>query len=93
MRRAVIWSSRFKKDYRLAKKRNMKIELLDEIINCLAEDKPLPYNSKDHALTGNWAGFRECHIKDDWILVYQLSNGSLILTLMATGKHSEVLGV
>ena len=59
----VSWTGQFKKDYKLARKRNLNIELLDEIIRKLARGEELPKENRDHALSGNWLGYRECHIQ------------------------------
>lgn len=55
----------------------------------LAKGEILPANYKDHALTGNWIGHRECHIQSDWLLIYRIENGVLVLTLTRTGTHSD----
>ena len=86
----VIWTSRFKKDYKSAIKRGFKIELLDETIRLLANEGKLPTKYKEHELTGNWKGFKECHITPDWLLIYSLENDVLILTLSRTGSHSDL---
>lgn len=85
-------TTQFKKDYKLAIKRGLKIELLEEIISNLANDVPLPEKNKDHALGSNWSGHRECHILPDWLLVYRLENDVLVLTLARTGTHSDLFG-
>ena len=58
----IVWTNQFKKDYKLAMKRSLNIDLLDNIIRKLASGEQLPEKNKDHALTGNWVGHRECHI-------------------------------
>ena len=78
----------FKKDYRLAKKRGQDIKLLQEIIFLLADGKLLPEKNRDHPLTGDWKGFRKCHITPDWLLVYKLEDDILVLTLTRIGTHS-----
>ncbi|MBP3749704.1 MAG: type II toxin-antitoxin system YafQ family toxin [Ruminobacter sp.] len=88
----VSWTGQFKKDYKLARKRNLNIELLDEIIRKLARGEELPKENRDHALSGNWSGYRECHIQSDWLLIYRIEEGLLILTLTRTGKHSDLFG-
>lgn len=88
----IIWTSQFKKDYKLAMKRHLDIDLLDDIIRKLANNEQLPEKNKDHALTGNWVGHRECHILPDWLLVYRIENDLLILTLSRTGTHSDLFG-
>ena len=62
MSRDIVWTSKFKKDYKTAIKRNLNIELLDDVIRILASGDILPSKYNNHALSGNWKGFRECHI-------------------------------
>jgi mRNA interferase YafQ len=83
-------TSRFKKDYKLAKKRGEDIALLLDIVTQLANGQLLPEKNCDHALTGDWAGFRECHITPDWLLVYRKEDDILVLTLTRTGSHSDL---
>lgn len=85
-------TTQFKKDFKLAMKRSMKIELLEEVIAMLAMGETLPDKHKDHALTGNWVGHRECHILPDWLLIYRIEDEVLILTLARTGTHSDLFG-
>ncbi len=85
-------TTQFKKDFRLAMKRSMKIELLEEVIAMLAMGETLPDKHKDHALTGNWVGHRECHILPDWLLIYRIEDEVLVLTLARTGTHSDLFG-
>lgn len=87
----IIWTGQFKKDYKMAMKRHLNITLLDEIIRKLAKGESLPEKNRDHALTGNWGGYRECHIQPDWLLVYRIEKDLLILTLARTGSHSDLL--
>ena len=86
----IIITSQFKKDYKQAIKRGLDIELLDNIIRKLAKGEKLPDKNKDHPLTGNWLGHRECHIKPDWLLIYRVENDVLVLTLSRTGSHSDL---
>lgn len=81
-------TTQFKKDYKLAIKRGLDISLLENIIAALARGIPLPEKNRDHALTGNWAGHRECHVLPDWLLVYRIDDDVLVLTLSRTGSHS-----
>ena len=85
-------TTQFKKDFKLAMKRSMKIELLEEVIAMLAMGETLPDKHKDHALTGNWVGHRECHILPDWLLIYRIEDEVLVLTLASTGTHSDIFG-
>ena len=80
----------FKKDFKLAMKRGLNIELLENIIALLAMGEPLPEKNKDHALTGNWVGHRECHILPDWLLIYRIEDDVLVLTFARTGTHSDL---
>ena len=92
MNRDIVWTTQFKKDYKLALKRHMDIALLDDIIRILSRGEPLPEKNRDHALTGDWVGHRECHILPDWLLVYRIENDVLVLTLARTGTHSDLFG-
>lgn len=85
-------TTQFKKDFKLAMKRSMKIELLEEVIAMLAMGETLPDKHKDHALTGNWVGHREYHILPDWLLIYRIEDEVLVLTLARTGTHSDLFG-
>ena len=85
-------TTQFKKDFKLAMKRSMKIELLEEVIAMLAMGETLPDKHKDHALTGNWVGHRECHILPDWLLIYRIEDEVLVLTLTRTVTHSDLFG-
>lgn len=87
---SVVTTTAFKKDYKLAIKRGLKISLLEDIVASLAMGEPLPEKNKDHALTGNWTGHRECHILPDWLLIYRIEDDVLVLTLARTGTHSDL---
>ena len=86
----VKQTSRFKKDYKAAKKRGYDILELRKIVVMLANDEPLPEKNRDHALIGDWVGYRECHIQGDWLLVYKKAEDILVLTLTRTGTHSDL---
>ncbi len=90
MNRDIIWTTQFKKDYKLALKRHLNIELLDDIIRALSRGETLPEKYKDHPLSGDWIGHRECHIQPDWLLIYRVENDILVLTLARTGTHSDL---
>jgi mRNA interferase YafQ len=83
-------SSKFKKDLKRAAKRGYNIPLLTMAIKLLASTGTLSATYKDHALSGNWAGHRECHITPDWLLIYKIEKDILILTLTRTGPHSDL---
>lgn len=86
----IKFTSQFKKDYKTAIKRGQKIELLEEIISKLANGETLDEKHRDHNLTGNWSGFKECHILPDWLLIYRVENDILVLALTRTGTHSDL---
>ncbi len=86
----VNWTSQFKKDYKLAQRRHLDIAKLDDIIGKLADSETLPPANKDHPLSGNWANHRECHIAPDWLLIYQIKNDVLVLTLTRTGTYADL---
>jgi mRNA interferase YafQ len=88
----VKLTTAFKKDYKLAKKRGLKIDLLKDLIASLAMGETLPEKSKDHALSGDWIGHRECHVQPDWLLIYRIEDDVLVLTLTRTGTHSDLFG-
>ena len=90
MNRDIVWTAQFKKDYKLAVKRNLNITLIDDCIRKLAARKTLSPNYRDHDLSGNWFGHRECHIQSDWLLIYRLEDDDLILVLTRTGTHSDL---
>ncbi len=83
-------TTQFKKDFKLARRRGMDMSLLRDIITKLANGVPLEAKHKDHPLSGNWAGHRECHIQPDWLLVYRYEENILVLTLARTGTHSDL---
>ena len=87
----IKYTTQFKKDFKLAAKRGLKIELLEEAISVLAMGETLPDKNRDHTLTGNWFGHRECHILPDWLLIYRVEDEVLLLTLTRTGTHSDLL--
>lgn len=86
----IKYTTQFEKDYKLAKRRNMNLDLLKDIVNKLADGVPLEEKYKVHPLTGDWIGHRECHILPDWLLVYRIEDDVLILTLSRTGTHSDL---
>lgn len=88
----IVLSNQFKKDLRLIVKRGYKLEKLNKIIDKLAGNIKLEGKHKDHPLTGNYAGFSECHVEPDWLLVYRIDGDELILFLSRTGTHSDLFG-
>jgi mRNA interferase YafQ len=90
--RTIEWTSAFKRDYKraLATPRHKDVEtLLSEIAGLLADDKRLPEKHRDHGLSGNWKGHRECHLKPDLLLIYKLPDDKT-LRFSRMGSHSEL---
>ena len=75
---------------KLITKRGYNLSKIETVIDMLANGQPLLPRHDDHALTGNWKGFRECHIEPDWLLIYKIDNNVLVLTLTRTGTHSDL---
>ena len=86
----IVATGKFKKDLKTIIKRGYNMKLMDEIVTKLSNGEKLPEKNKDHALSGNYIGKRECHITPDWILIYEVDNGNLILYLTRTGTHSDL---
>ena len=86
----VRYSLKFKKDFKLAKKRGLPMHELKAIIEKLATGEKLEPKHRDHSLTGNYVMFRECHIQPDWLLIYIINHNELVLTVSATGSHSDL---
>ncbi len=80
----------FRHDYRNLEKSGYLLEHLDAVIDCLAAGGNLPLKYKDHALTGNFRDYRECHIGPDWLLMYQRNKKGLVLVLIRTGTHAQL---
>lgn len=83
-------TSAFRREYKNLVKRNYDMSLLDNIVEMLLNGEELPPKNKDHNLTGNWKGYRECHIEPDWLLVYRIYEDVLVLSLARTGTHSDL---
>lgn len=90
MKYGVQFTNQFKKDLKLAEKQNKNLNKLFEVIEILANGKALDARYKDHGLTGNYKGTRECHIEPDWLLIYENRNNILVLMLYRLGTHSEL---
>lgn len=86
----LVPTSQFKKDYKRAKKRGFSMAELQVVLDKLCKEEPLEARHRDHALSGNYAGFRECHVRSDWLLIYAVDKGRLILTASRTGTHSDL---
>lgn len=83
-------TTQFKRDLKKAQKQNKNLDLLNKVLQQLADGIPLPEKNRDHALIGNYAGCRGCHIQPDWLLIYEIAEDTLFLYLTRTGSHSEL---
>jgi len=83
-------TSRFKKEVKKAARQQKDMRKLSAAIELLRAEEPLPERNLDHALTGSFVGHRECHLSPDWLLVYKIEGGTLVL--VRTGSHSELFG-
>ena len=88
----VFYSKKKKKDYKKAVKRHCDVEELFKVIELLKNQQPLPSEKRDHALTGDYSGYRECHVHPDFLLVYKVVDSQLQLYLYRTGTHSDLFG-
>lgn len=82
------YSTKFKRDFKICIKRSYKMDLLQQIIATLRIPDTLPHKNRDHSLTGNYLGYRECHIEPDWLLIYRQSENELFL--YRTGTHADL---
>ncbi len=86
----VKFTTAYKKSYKLMKKRVLDLSALNTVVDLLRQGKQLDEKYRDHALSGNFTGFRECHVKPDWLLIYLVENDILTLTLVDTCTHSDI---
>ncbi len=87
----VRYSTKFKKDFKACIKRGYKMTLLQQAIDTLRIPAPLPAKNRDHNLSGNYSGYRECHIEPDWLLIYKQDGNELKLD--RTGTHTDLFGL
>ena len=83
-------TSRFQKDIKRIQKRGYQIQLIQEVVRKLSNGETLEPKYKDHPLSGDYIGCRECHITPDWLLIYEIYEDELILYLTRTGTHSDL---
>ncbi|MBP0987148.1 MAG: type II toxin-antitoxin system YafQ family toxin [Oscillospiraceae bacterium] len=85
-------TAQFKKDVKRMQKQNKDMQLLWDVVEKLANGISLPDEYRDHMLSGNFKGIRECHIQPDWLLMYEVCDDTLYLYLTRTGSHSDLFG-
>lgn len=83
-------TSSFRRDYKRIKKRGYNLTLLQDVIDTLLNEQVLAPKFRDHSLSGDYIGFRECHIEPDWLFVYKIDNQKLVLVASRTGTHSDL---
>ena len=88
----VRQTAQFKRDLKKARKQGKEMAAMDKAVSLLQNREPLPPKFKDHALTGDWKGYRECHVSPDWLLVYLVEDDVLVLPLTRTGSPAEIFG-
>ena len=86
----LVTTTQFRKDYKRIRKRGYDTDLLKQVLDRLISEESLDLRYRDHSLSGNYSGFRECHIQPDWLLIYRIDNDQLILTALRTGTHSDL---
>ena len=99
MRRAR-YQTQFKRDFKLAEKRGKDLAKLAGVMADLEHERPLSPLRRDHALTGEWSGYRECHLEGDWLLVYRIDaipkgerttdGPAESVTFARTGSHADL---
>ena len=89
----VVVSSKFKRDLKRCIKSGLDMRKLNAVLSMLENGIALPEQYKDHALQGRLSKYRECHIQPDWLLMYKIDNGELVLTLIGTGSHAHLFGM
>lgn len=81
-------SSQYKRDHKTILRRGWNIKKLKDVLDVLLNEEKLDRQYRDHELSGNYVGYRECHVESDWILIYKISDGEL--RLQRTGSHSDL---
>lgn len=86
----ITQTSIFKKHLKQCRKRGWDMSALEDVVGILQREEALPEKYRDHALSGNRIGQRDCHVKPDWVLIYRIREDALILQLLDTGSHSDL---
>jgi len=90
MQYEIVQTARFRKELKQIVRRGYNLQLMDEVVEKLAARTSLDKKHRDHALSGRWSGYRECHITSDWLLIYQIFDDVLVLSLSRTGTHADL---
>jgi len=92
MKYRLQYTKLFRKQYKTLEKRGYNMSMLHEVVELLAQGRVLPAKYKDHPLRGSKYSYRDCHIQDDWVLIYKIDKGLLTLVLSETGTHTDIFG-
>lgn len=90
MKYTIHYSGRFKRSYKLCKRRGLNIDNFEQVVRLLAATGKLPARYQPHILSGKYAGIWECHIEPNWLLLWKQNDTELTLLLLDTGTHSDV---
>ena len=90
MKYAIRKTSRYRKSLKRMLRRGKDIGKIADVVRMLANGETLPAQFRDHALTGDLAGLRDCHVENDWVLLYYIEGKVLVLVLADTGTHSDL---
>lgn len=89
----IVYTKSFRKSLKkLARSGSIEPPSIQKVIDILISDGNLPIQFRDHALRGNYAGCRECHIMPDLLLIYEIDDKLKLITLVEVGSHSELFG-
>ena len=86
----IVMTAAFRRDLKRCVKRGLPRSELEAIAVDIANGMKLPDEYRDHALTGEFLGCRECHIRPDWLLIYRIEHGEMVLILTRTGTHADL---
>lgn len=86
----VVTSGLFRKQLKRCRRRGWDLDRLAEVVEMLQSGEKLPSSYRDHALTGNRKGLRDCHIQPDWVLIYEIREAEVVLLLLETGSHADL---
>ena len=87
----IVISNKCRKDLKRARRRGLDMDAFFAVVEMLRRRETLPVRYRDHALTADRAGLRDCHIRPDWVLIYQIRETELVLVLVETGSHADLV--
>lgn len=88
----VVFTSKMERDVKRLTRRGKDMSKLNDVLEILAKQEPLPASYRDHKLKGEKSAYRECHIDPNWLLMYRIFENTLTLLAMRTGTHSDIFG-